>query len=119
MSKPEKVKPIIIRNTETGEPEYTLEFNRKSIKNAERAGFSTDDLSRFPVTKVPELFWHAMRMHQPWMTMQKAEEIFDSIDGHHQEGLFARLIELYNEPMRAIRNDDAGDEKNSKYTLDM
>lgn len=119
MSKPEKVKPIIIRNTETGEPEYTLEFNRKSVKNAERAGFSLDDLSRFPATKIPELFWHAMRMHQNWMTLQKAEEIFESIGGMNREGLVTRLVELYNEPMRALRDEDDGDEKNSKYILDM
>ena len=55
-----EVKPMIITDTESGE-KYTLEFDKESIKFAERNGFNIDDLARFPVTKIEELFWYAFR----------------------------------------------------------
>ena len=37
----ERVNPIIIRNEDTGD-EYTLEFNRESIRFAEQRGFDIE-----------------------------------------------------------------------------
>ena len=53
------VKPIIIKSDTE---EFTLEFNRESIKFAEMRGFKIDEVSSFPMTKVPELFFYAFRI---------------------------------------------------------
>lgn len=117
--KRDPVKPIVIKNPETGETLYTLEFNRKTIKAAERNGFDISEVGKYPMTKPVELFYYAMRMHQPWVTMDKAEEIFDALDIRNSEGVLKRLLELYNEPFRSMQGDDEGSEKNGLYLLDM
>ena len=114
----ERVKPIIITDKETGEPKYTLEFNRKTIKLAERNGFKLDDVMAYPMTKPVELFYYALQMHHRGMTMDRAEELFDTVGGLAQEGLLKRLFELYNEPFRALQGDDGDDGKNAgKYEI--
>lgn len=102
----EKVKPIIIRDEETGE-EYTLEFNRESILFAEGRGFSLDDVSRYPMTKIPEIFWYAFRWHHKSMSKQQTDKIFfEQLGGFEgvPDGFATRLGELYNEPFTATVN---------------
>ena len=44
----EQVKPIIIHDAENG-IDYTLEFNRESVKFAEARGFDIEDVGRDPI----------------------------------------------------------------------
>lgn len=116
----ERVKPILIKDPETGDVKYTLEFSRKTVKQAERSGFKLDEVSAYPMTKPAELFYHAMKMHQPWMTPEKAEQIFYDLGGIACEGLISRLVDLYNEPFRAIQDEAEKSEKNGKvYALEL
>lgn len=116
----EKVKPIFIKDPETNEVKFTLEFNRKTVKQAERSGFKLDEVADYPMTKPAELFYHAMKMHQPWMTPERADQIFCELGGIACEGLVSRLVDLYNEPFRAMQDEAEKNEKNGKvYALEL
>lgn len=115
----ERVKPIIIRDTESG-TEYTLEFNRDSIKFAESRGFRAEDVADFPMSKIPELFFYAFRMHHKNVSREKTDKmIFEDWGGINDlpDGLIERLFQLYNEPFEATKTED--ERKNSKLTVEL
>lgn len=114
-----KVKPIIIKDTNTGEAKYTLEFSRATVVKAERQGFRLDQLGEFPLTTCQALFWHAFQMHHGGIDKRKTDEVFDEIGGIEAKGLMERLVELYNAAMRSTKIDDNGEVKNGKYALDL
>lgn len=114
-----KVKPIIIKDAETGEAKYTLEFSRKTVAMAERQGFQLDQLSSFPLTGCQNLFHHAFAMHHGGIDKRKTDELFDELGGIEAKGLMERLLELYNSAMRSTKIDDNGEVKNGKYALDL
>lgn len=116
MEEIKRVKPIILR-FEDGR-EYTLEFNRETVRFAEQRGFDINDLNKYPMTKLPELFYYSFRMHH--MNVSRAETdriLFDELHGL-PNGVAERLGELYGAPFAALSN-DTGDEKNSKVTVEM
>lgn len=112
----ERVKPIVIHDNEHNK-EYTLEFNRETIKFAEQRGFMLADVDRFPMTKVPEFFWYAFRMHHPSVSLRQAEQILERMGGL-SEAVGARLGELWAIPYESL-NPDTGDEKNVSVTVDL
>ena len=115
----EQVKPIIIHDTEN-QVDYTLEFNRESIRFAEQRGFDIDDVSKYPMTKIPELFYYAFRMHHKNVSREKTDRIlFDDLGGL-PEGAAERLGALYAAPFEALSNKDNDKKaKNSKVTVEM
>lgn len=114
----ENVKPIVIRFDETGE-EYTLEFNRETIRFAEARGFDVDDVSKYPMSKLPELFFYAFRMHHKNVSREKTDRIlFDDLGGM-PSGMAERLGALYAAPFEALTNADGHKVKNSKVTVEM
>ena len=119
MATTERVKPIIIHDAENNE-EYTLEFNRETILFAEGRKFDIDDVGRFPMTKIPELFWYAFRMHHKSMSKQQTDQIFFEKLGFEgvPDGFATRLGELYNAPFTAtVGNDNVA--KNPNVTVEL
>ena len=114
MAENEKVKPIILHDTEKNR-EYTLEFNRDAVKFAEGRGFKITDVDDYQMTKVPEFFWYAFRMHHPSVSLQQAEDILYRMGGM-TEALGQRLGELWAAPFKALSN---GDEKNVTVTVEL
>lgn len=116
------IKPICITDSETGE-KYTLEFNRESVLFAERNGFNIDDIDIHPMTRIPELFFYAFRMHHKFIKREKTDEIlFDKEKGlgGMPEGMLNRLGELYAAPFNAFKRDEEDTEgKNSRMTVEM
>jgi len=115
----ERVKPIIIRDAENNE-EYTLEFNRETILFAESRKFDIDDVGRYPMTKIPELFWYAFRMHHKSMSKQQTDKIFfEKLGGFEgvPDGFATRLGELYNAPFTAFF--DGEPTKNPNVTVEL
>lgn len=112
----EKVKPIILTDTEEG-TEYTLEFNRESIKFAEMRGFDISDVAKYPMSKLPELFYYAFRMHHKSVSKEKTDRILFDYLGGMPDGMAERLGELYSSPFDALRNENTG--KNSRMTVEM
>lgn len=115
----ERVKPIVLHDNENG-VDYTLEFNRESVKFAEARGFDISDVSKFPMTKLPELFFYSFRMHHRNVSRERTDRIlFDDLGGM-PEGMGERLGELYAAPFEALTNNaNAGEEKNGKMTVEL
>lgn len=113
----EQVKPIIIHDEENG-IDYTLEFNRETIRFAEARGFDIDEVSKFPMSKLPELFYYAFRMHHKNVSREKTDRIlFDDLGGM-PNGMAERLGALYAAPFEALTNADENKTKNSKMTVE-
>jgi hypothetical protein len=99
--KNEKMKPMIITDPDTGH-EYTLEFNRKSVKKCEDAGLEINLVSAKSMTMIPLLFWGAFQMHHPYMKQEATDKIlFEGLGGLSDDEL-AYLAELYMEPFKTL-----------------
>ena len=107
------MKPIVLKNKDT---EYTLEFNRESVVFAEMRGFKIEDVSDYPMTKIPELFFYAFRMHHKNIARDKTDKILEEIGGL-PDGFVARLVELYTAPFDYLLEGD--ERKNSKWAVEM
>ena len=113
----EIVKPIILRIPERNE-EYTLEFNRESVKFAESRGFVIDDVGKWVMTGLEDLFWYSFRMHHMSVSREKAVRIlYDDMKGF-PDGMVERLGKLYGVPMKTLQQSEA-DAKNCKVTVEM
>ena len=114
----EKVRPLILRDNETKDV-YTLEFSRDSVRFAESRGFSISSISDFPMTKIPELFFYAFRMHHKNVAREKTDKILFEDLGGLREGMLERLYALYSAPFEALANsDDEDNEKNARMTVE-
>ena len=112
----EEIRPITITDTETGNV-YTLEFNAESVKFAENRGFDIDDVPKYPVSKVPELFYYAFRMHHKVLPKDKVDKIYESILPF-PEGMLARMQQLYLAPLKSMFTSDGESErKNTRMTV--
>lgn len=115
-----KVKPIVLTDTETGE-KYTLEFSRETVKWAEAKGFVYDDVTKFPQTLIPDLFFYAFRMHHKNVARDKTDKIIADWGGIAciPEGVLERLAELYMATFGALADEDEGAAKNFKVTVEL
>ena len=112
----DQVKPIILHDEEN-QIDYTLEFNRESIRFAEQRGFDIADVGKFPMTKLPELFFYTFRMHHRNVSREKTDRIlFDDLGGM-PDGMAERLGALYSAPFEALSSDE-GKAKNRKMTVE-
>lgn len=112
------IKPIIITDTETGD-KYTLEFSRESVKFAEARGFVWEDVSRFPMLKLPEIFFYAFRMHHPNIARANTDKILEMVGGMSTP-MLNRLRELYDATFLTLINTDTDEKpKNGKLTVEL
>lgn len=118
MNTDEKVNPIIITDNESG-AEYTLEFSRESVKFAEQRGFSMNDIERYPMTKLPELFYYAFRMHHKMIPREKTDKLFERMI--FPKGFFERLGKLYALPLSflAEETEEENEGENPTITVQM
>ena len=114
----EQVKPIIIHDMENS-VDYTLEFDRDSVRFAEQRGFDMDDVGRYPMTKLPELFYYAFRMHHRSVSREKTDRIFFDELGGLPEGVAERLGALYAAPYEALSQKKDKQAKNPKVTVEL
>ncbi len=113
----EKVNPIIVHDLENNK-DYTIEFNRDTIKFAEGRGFRLRDVDDFPMTKIPEFFWYGLRMHHPKVSLVDAERLLDRLGGM-SEAMGRRMAELWDAPFASLAPDEDGDEKNVRVTVEI
>lgn len=112
----EEIRPIVITDNKTGEV-YTLEFNAESVRFAEQKDFLMDDIVTKPVSKIPELFYYAFRMHHKYLPKDKINKIYDEIMPLPQT-FVARLKDLYYIPLTEMF-ESRGEEKNERMTIQM
>ena len=100
--------------TEDGR-EFVLEFNRRTVQLAEKAGLSLDDLDKKVMSSIPELFFYAFKMHHAWIKREETDRIlFDEFGGLTEDEL-KRLVELYTAPFDSLLNlNKDGETKNSR-----
>ena len=95
--------------------DYCLEFTKASVKSMEDRGFAPSKILEAPVTYLPELFYGAFRAHHPYINRKIVDEIFEGIEGKSE--LVNTLIEMYNEPIKALTEEKEGDKGNGiKWT---
>lgn len=110
-----EVKPIVLKNTENGEV-FTLEFNRESVKYAEKNGFKTNTES-ISMGMVEDLFFYAFRMHHRLVNREKAMKILYEDLGGLSEAFIERLGELYAIPYDSLFSEE--EVKNSKVVVEL
>lgn len=109
----EKINPIVI--TKDGK-EYILEFSRETVKTAERTGFNKDEAGSMLMNSVPELFYHAFKMHHPTIKRSVTDSILFEDLGGVSDALLERLLQLYDEPYTTLFN-ESGEPKNPNVTV--
>ena len=110
------VNPIVLSD---GVNTYTLEFNRDSIVFAEQRGFRLEDVADYPMSKLPELFFYAFRMHHKNIAKDKTDKILFGLGGI-PDGMVDRLCELYQLPFDSLSvvDEDGEERKNSKWKVE-
>lgn len=99
-TKQEPVKPIVLRDSETGKI-YVLEFDRYSVKFAEEHGFSTSS-ENLRITDMEELFFYSFRKHHPEVSRADSDKfLYEKLHGF-PDGMVPRLIQLFAAPFEAL-----------------
>lgn len=114
----ERIPSIKVTDKETGNV-YELDFNRDSVRFAEARGFDTDDVRKYPATKIPELFFYSFRAHHKMMSKDQTDRLLKKLGGMNTKVL-GRLLDLYNQAgLTGVLSVDDGDEKNSEGTWEL
>lgn len=102
----ERVQPFKVTDTETGNT-YELDFTRDSVRFAEQRGFKVTEVSDFPATKIPELWYYAFRAHHRKLARSQTDDILDKLGGVTPT-ILERMILLYMQAMtsNAIQDDE-------------
>lgn len=94
--------------------DYCLAFTKASVKAMEDRGFSPSKILEAPVTYLPELFYGAFRANHPYINRKIVDQIFEDMENKSE--LVNILIEMYNEPIKAL-TEEKGDKGNAiKWT---
>ena len=110
------VKPIVLENKDTGK-QYILEFNRASVKRAERMGFNIKDIADKAVSGCEDLFYYSFFMHHGnSVSKEQAEHILYDEIGGMPEGMLDRLAELYAVCLESLYQDE-DKAKNAKWSV--
>lgn len=115
------VPPIHLKDEESGE-EFDLDFSRETVKLAERRGFKPDEISEFPATRIPELFWLAFRKNHPRVSRQQTDDLLERLGGLSSDAI-TRLVQLYGQAgysgLIKDEDDKEDDGKNATVTLEL
>ena len=88
-----------------GKTEYTLEYNRQSVKTMEAQGFRLNDLTDMPVTMIPLLFSGAFIKNHRGVKRSVIDEIFDEISD--KNAMLEALMEMYAETLQTLTDSNA------------
>lgn len=94
--------------------DYTLEFNRKTVRRMEESGFVVD--TNKPATMITDLFRGAFQMHHKRIDPNLVEEIWDA--QKKKDELLSVLIQMYTEPIAALMDEEAdGEDENPTWKV--
>lgn len=114
----ERVNPLRITDNDSGVV-YELDFSRDSIRFAENRGFELSDVTKFPVTKIPEFFYYAFRKNHKNVSRKQTDDLLDAMGGLTTP-VVERLIQLYNQAGLAhVLTSEEDAAKNSKVTVEL
>lgn len=84
--------------------DYTLEYNRQTIKTMESQGFVLDEVTAKPATMLPMLFSGAFYKNHRGIKRNLVDEIFEELKGKND--LMQLLMEMYAETLSSLISDD-------------
>ena len=96
--------------------EYTLEYNRQSVKTMESQGFVLEELTTKPMTMIPLLFSGAfIKNHsgKDGVKRKVVDEIFEEIGD--KTALMEALMEMYAETLGSLT--DSSSEGNVSWAM--
>lgn len=116
-SKKEKITPIVFMGQGDFEGrEFTLDFTRKSVVKAERAGLNVNAMDSQPMTMTYLMFWGAFQSRHPSMTQAQTDKILDEqfggiegltrIRNESGESMLEHLGKLYAAPFNTLAPDE-------------
>lgn len=114
----ERVNPARITDNDT-QKVYELDYSRDSIRFAENRGFKLDEVTAFPVTRIPELFYFAFRKNHKNVAKDKTDALLDKMGGL-SSALLSRLMQLYQQAQLShviATDEDAA--KNETVTVEL
>lgn len=79
---------------------YTLEYTRRTVREMESKGFVAEDITRKPLTVLPQLFAGAFKAHHPTAKNELINEIYKQMP--NKQELVGRLAQMYNEPINTL-----------------
>lgn len=114
----ERINPAKLTDKETGEV-YELDFSRGSVRFAEQRGFLLENVAKYPVTGIEDLFFYAFRKNHRKVTKEKTDKLLEKLGGV-PEKLLVRLIDLYNQALtsNSIQADEDV-EKNERMGVEL
>lgn len=115
----ERINPIKLTDNKTGEV-YELDFNRETLFVMDRDGFKLEEVTDFPTTNIPKLFYYSFRKNHRKMTRAQTDRILQEVLHGLTPKMIERLIMLYNQAAMSNNIQDEEDlEKNSAVTVEM
>lgn len=115
----DKVMPMFVTDKETG-ARFELDFSRESVVFAENRGFDLAEVSKFPLIRIPELFFYAFRKNHRQVARNQTDALLKKRGGLSGAAL-ERLIQLYQQAVQysgVIQVDeDESEEKNVTVEL--
>lgn len=80
--------------------EYTLEFTRRTVTEMERRGFKAEEVTKQPMTYLPQLFEGAFLVHHRYVKKDLIDEIYSHMT--ERQELIGKLVDMYNDPMMQL-----------------
>ena len=86
------------------EQDYTLEYNRQSVRLMESQGFVLEELSTKPATMIPLMFQGAFIKNHRGLKRALLDKIYDeTVD---KSGLLNALMEMYAETLSSLTDEN-------------
>lgn len=84
--------------------DYRLEYNKKTVKIMEDRGFIPSKILEAPMSYLPELFAGAFLANHKFTKRDVIDKIYGKLRGKSE--LVNTLLEMYNEPIKALTEDE-------------
>lgn len=86
------------------EKEYILEYNRQSIQQLERMGFSLEDMTKKPATMFPIMFRGAFLANHKTVKESEINDLYEQMT--KKDVLHSKLIEMISETYLSLVEDN-------------
>lgn len=94
--------------------DYTLDFNRATVRQLEAQGFEMGKVTDQPSTMVPMLFMGSFARYHKGIKRNLVDEIYDNIS--NKTDLLTALLEMYSDTLNDLIGDNEAVEGNVTWT---
>ena len=96
---------IMLKNKEG--KEYILEYNRQSVQQIERIGFSLEDVTKKPMTMFPLMFRGAFLVNCRYVKEKEINELYDNMKNKSE--LHNALMNMISECYETLADSEEED----------